>query len=64
METKSKLLNAEEAAKFLNTTKGTIYFWVNQKKIPHVRMNAALRFDIEDLEKWLKKNKVEARVVA
>jgi len=58
---KKKLLTPQETAKYLSSTKGTIYFWVNKNKIPYVKVNGTLRFDIDDLNAWIKKNKVEAR---
>lgn len=54
-------MTAEETAKYLHSTKGTIYFWVNRNKIPFVKVNGTLRFDIDDINAWLKKHKVEAK---
>jgi excisionase family DNA binding protein len=56
---KKRLLNVREAAFFLGIAPGTIYNQVsrNSKKrfpIPFTRVGKLIRFDIDDLEKFLK----------
>jgi len=50
-----EILNTEEAASFLGIKKTTLYDWVNQKKIPHMKVGRLLKFRKSDLEKWLEK---------
>lgn len=48
------ILNYEEAAKLLGVPVGTVYAWVSQKKIPHLRLGPRLvRFRKTEVEKWL-----------
>ena len=54
--TKQKeILNSEEAAEFLGISINTLYEWVSQKRIPHMKVGGLLKFKREHLEKWLEK---------
>jgi len=54
--TKQKeILNSEEAAAFLGISINTLYEWVVQKKIPHMKVGRLLKFKRDHLEKWLQK---------
>lgn len=54
--TKQKeIMNTEEAASFLGIKKTTLYEWVVQKKIPHMKVGRLLKFRKDHLEKWLEK---------
>ena len=59
-ETKGKvmaeklLLNVNEAAELLGVGVGTLYHWVSEGRVPHVKLSArCLRFRRADLEKWI-----------
>lgn len=52
------LLTVKEVAKKLNVSKSTIYHWVWDKKIPHYRLEIGLRFDEDEIDEWLKKQRV------
>jgi len=48
------LLGYTEAAAFLGVPKGTLYWWVSQKKIPFVRLGPrTVRFAPSDLQDWI-----------
>jgi excisionase family DNA binding protein len=52
------LVNYDEAAKFLNVAKGTLYGWVHSKWIPHVRLSPrVVRFDLDELAQWARSPK-------
>ncbi len=54
-----RLLTYRQAAKLLNIPVGTLYAWVSEHRIPHIRLSArTIRFDTAALESW-----IEARVV-
>ena len=61
LETTKRLLSIDELSHFMGVSKGTLYNWVSQRKIPLVKCNGLLRFDVEDIERWIKDNKVPAR---
>ena len=42
-----------EASEYLGIRKNTLYEWVVQKKIPHVKVGRHTKFKREDLERWL-----------
>lgn len=50
-----QLLNPKETSEFLGIQKNTLYEWVLQKKIPHVKVGRLLRFRKADLISWLEK---------
>lgn len=59
------LLTYDETAKFLGLKKSTLYSMVCRNAIPHTRWSGrSVRFDLEELERWLKDHKVEAKPVA
>lgn len=55
------LLTPEEAAAFLQVKRSTIYAWVHQGFIPHVKLGGRLRFRRSALEDWLKEQEVNGR---
>jgi excisionase family DNA binding protein len=55
---KMELLNIEETAEKLRIKKSTIYSWVHQKKIPHIKLNGKLCFETEALKHFIESGKV------
>lgn len=51
------LLNAEEAAAFLNIAVQTLYGYTSQRRIPYIKKEKKLYFDRSDLLAWLKQGK-------
>jgi excisionase family DNA binding protein len=56
-----RLVNVHEAAKYLAVSVSTLYGWAWQRKLPFVKVGRALRFDLADLEKFIRINRTEAR---
>ena len=57
-----ELLDYERAAELLGVRRGTLYAWVSQKRIPHLRFSTrCVRFDRRELEEWAKKKRVAPR---
>lgn len=54
-----RFMNIKELSEYLNVSKHTIYSWVSMKRIPHLKIGGTLRFDIREIESWLKERKVE-----
>lgn len=46
-----RLITIEELAALWSISKGTLYNWVNQGRLPHVKLGRSLRFDVFDIEK-------------
>jgi len=48
------LVGPQDAAKMLGVRVPTIYTWVARRKIPFIKVGAALRFRPSALEDWVK----------
>ncbi len=58
-ETVPERMGYGEAARFLGIATGTLYLWVFQKKIPHLRFGPRLvRFSRTELEAWMRARRV------
>lgn len=56
------LMNYQDTAAMLGVKLGTLYAWVHEKKIPHVRLGGRLvRFDRGEIEEWLDDRRIPAR---
>ena len=58
MNTK-KLLNINEASKYLGVTRGSLYQMVHRRNIPYVKIGKSLRFDIEKLDQYISERSVK-----
>ena len=56
-----RLLTAAEAAEYLGMAEWTLRQWASMRKIPKVKLGKALRFDVDDLDKWIAEKKIPAR---
>ena len=48
-----RLLTINQLAEILQVKKNTIYSWIFTKRIPHVKINGALRFKEKEISKWI-----------
>jgi len=55
-----QLLTAKELAAWLNVPGQTVYLWVSQRKIPHLKIGKCVRFDREEIRRWLGARRVKA----
>ena len=60
--TESKLLSIREAAEHLGMSCSWLYQAVELKRIPHIRLGSAIRFDVTELEKWIQQEKCVASI--
>jgi excisionase family DNA binding protein len=56
-----KLLDIIQLAEILNIKKKTIYEWVRQRKIPYIKLGGLIRFDPDEIEKWVGSKKVDKK---
>jgi excisionase family DNA binding protein len=54
-----RYLSIKELSEYLGIPKYTIYSWTSMKKIPYVKLGRAIRFDMTEIESWIKERKVE-----
>jgi len=57
----SRYLTIEELCQMLKLKKSYIYDLTYRKKIPFIKIGRHLRFDLEEVTKWLTANKVEPK---
>jgi len=56
-----KLLSPQQAADFLQISLGTLYVWSHEDFLPVIRVGRLLRFDEEELVRWLRKRQTNGR---
>jgi len=56
-----RLLNVGEAAEYLGVTKGTLYVWACRRKVPFVKIGRLTKFDLRDLDKWIRIKKLRTK---
>ena len=52
------LLTAREVACYLKLSKSKVYYMIQTKKIPHVRIGRNVRIKETDLKAWLENNTI------
>lgn len=55
------LLDVKRIAKLIGVSRFIIYEWVREDKIPFLKTVGGLRFDPEEIEKWLKRHREHIR---
>ncbi|MDD5431663.1 MAG: helix-turn-helix domain-containing protein [Candidatus Omnitrophica bacterium] len=53
-----RFLNVEELAEYLGFAVGTLYVWVCRKKIPYLKIGRTVKFDLQEIENWLKDKRI------
>ena len=51
------LLTVKDISQHLQVKAKTIYQWCALGQVPHIRLNGSLRFDIGDIEAWVRESK-------
>ena len=54
-----RFVGIKELSEYLGLPIGTIYSWTHQRKIPYIKMGRLVKFDLEEIEIWLKKKQVK-----
>lgn len=52
-----KLIGIKKLAEQLDTTSNTLYDWIRLRKIPCYKVGHSVKFDVEEIDKWLEKKK-------
>ena len=53
-----RLISIQEAAHYIGIAPTTLYKWVSQGKIHHVKMGRLVKFDPIKLDEWIKQQTV------
>jgi len=57
-----QMLTVPEAAKYLRMSRAQVYFLIQQRKIPHIRLSERrVVIRVSDLEKWVENRKQDLR---
>ncbi|PKM97435.1 MAG: transcriptional regulator [Elusimicrobia bacterium HGW-Elusimicrobia-1] len=56
-----RLLTIDELTEYIAVPRGTIYNWVNQRKLPYVKIGRRVKFDKQDIDKIIDKRKILLR---
>lgn len=54
-----RFISIEDLSQYLGLTKGTLYVWVCQRRIPYLKIGKLLKFDIIEIQDWLKDKRVK-----
>ena len=52
-----KLVTIKIASEYLMVKQSTLYSWVHNGSIPFHKLNGLIRFDMDELEEWVKASK-------
>ena len=52
------LLTIQQAAHYTGLSVNTLYKWVSQRKIPHIKIGRLVKFDLHSLEEWIQQQTV------
>ena len=55
------LIDVKQLSESTGLSVFTLYSWINQKRIPYVKVGRLVRFDPRKIEKWIEGNSVEER---
>lgn len=53
------LLTYKEASQRLRIAEITLRKWVSHKRIPYIKIGRAVRFDSEELDRWIRAHTIE-----
>jgi excisionase family DNA binding protein len=57
-KTDCELMDVDSAASLLKLSKQTLYTWVSQKRIPHLKVGRRTMFSPGDIKAWLDSQRV------
>ena len=54
-----KILTVPEVAKYLKLDKSTVYYMIQRKQIPHLKIGKSVRIRESDLLKWIEEKMIQ-----
>jgi excisionase family DNA binding protein len=54
------VMTIPEVARYLKLSKSKVYYMVQQRKIPHIKIGRNVRIRAKDVQSWLEANSVGA----
>ncbi len=52
-----RLASVNELSEILKVKKATLYAWAHKGTIPYFKLNGLIRFDMDEIEEWVKSSK-------
>ena len=49
----NQLLSIQQAAHRIGISTTTLYKWVSQRRVPHIKIGRLVKFDLHSLEEWI-----------
>ena len=46
-------------AEYLGITKGSLYVWTCQRRVPFLKIGKLVKFDLREIEGWLKEKRIK-----
>ena len=59
----NKIITMNEACDYLSLKQSRIRSMVHLKQIPYIKLGASIRFELDELKKWVKSNSVKVGMV-
>lgn len=56
-----EFVTIKEISKFLKVKESTLYSWVHYGTIPYHKLNGLVRFDMEEIENWVRASRKESQ---
>ena len=53
------LLSVDELAVYLGVSRWSVYQWINQRRVPYVKIGRLVRFDKVEIKRWLDSQRVK-----
>lgn len=53
-----KLVSVKELSEIIRIKESTLYAWTEKRKMPFIRLNGLLRFDLDEVIEWIKSSKI------
>ena len=57
----NKYLTVDDVAALMQVSNKTVYDWVHKKVIPYYKIVGSLRFDYDEVERWIRSKKHKQR---
>lgn len=54
---RKEMFTVKELSNVINIKESTLYSWVSQGNIPHIKLGKKVLFDSDDIEKWMEEHK-------
>lgn len=58
IEDRKRYLDVDGVAEYLSLSKYTIRDWIKKRQIPFIKFKRAVRFDLQEIDIWLKDKKM------